>query len=73
MSEFTSEQVMRAANEGADLILEGFDVTDREIDLVNLVVNAISSCLKNPNATLSDVASENYEADLEEIHGWWDW
>lgn len=73
MNDFDADQVMRAANDGADLVLSGFEVTDRETDLVNLVVNAISTCLTNPNATLDDVVSENYETDLDEIRGWWDW
>lgn len=76
---FSFDQVSRAANDGADLVTGGLDLGDRDRDLINIVVNAILSLLKNPAMTLDDVLNENWQADgddetaAEMVRSWWDW
>jgi hypothetical protein len=87
MDGLTREQVEKAVNAGADLVLDDDQIggSDRDRDLVNLVCNAILSLLDEPGLTLDEVIERNWdgeEADgdepaktaVEVVRGWWgDW
>lgn len=69
---YTLEQVSKAVNAGADLVQDGLGLTgDRDWDLINLLVNAAIVKLENESADLDDVIRECFEADPEEVRGWW--
>jgi len=69
-----SEALMTAVNAAADLVHDGLGLGDRDMDVLNLVVNATATLIDNPDATLDDVITEQYSTDPEELRGWWgDW
>lgn len=71
---FSLEELSTAANEGADLVLGGLDLDDRDTDLINLVVNAIVTVAKDPMVDdLDTVIETNYETPADEVRSWWDW
>ncbi|MCS0601121.1 hypothetical protein NX794_07735 [Streptomyces sp. LP11] len=71
---FTLEQLTDAANGGADLVLDGLDLGDRDRDLINLVVNAIVTVGEDPLVDdLDTVIETQYETSPEEVRSWWDW
>jgi hypothetical protein len=59
---WTDEEVTKAMNAGADRVLddEGTGLSDRDRDLINLVVNAQGYVLDHPDATLDDVIEATY-------------
>lgn len=66
---FTRDQVEAAWNAGADMVLQDDDLQlgGRDADLVNLVCNAIGTCLDNPGTDdLDDVILANYDPELDE-------
>lgn len=65
---FTRDQVEAAWNAGAELVLQDEDLqlSDRDTDLVNLVCNAIGTCLDNPETdSLDTVVLSNYDPDVD--------
>jgi hypothetical protein len=72
----TREEVMRVANEAANLIIEemgwGNDAT-READAVNLLVNVFGAMLDNPDTTVDAVMDGGYEGGAEGVRSWWGW
>lgn len=68
---YTREQVSEAVNVGADLVRDDLDVGDRDIDLINLVVNAALTLLDEPSLSLDDVIKRCYDAEPAEVRGWW--
>ncbi|MFE5567037.1 hypothetical protein ACFQ68_18775 [Amycolatopsis japonica] len=74
MPPFTRDQVSRAVNDGADLVIDEVTTSDRDDDLINLVVNAALTRLDNPNADLDQVITECYDTAPSEVRSWWsDW
>jgi hypothetical protein len=69
---YTCDQISEAVNAGADLVLSEFDLGDRDMDLLNLVVNAAMTVLDKPDADMDYVAAECYSEPLDEIKSWWD-
>ena len=69
MAGFTREQISRAVNAGAELVLDSLLLGERDEDLIDLVVNAALSKLDNPEVDLDAVVQEHYSEDLR---GWWD-
>lgn len=69
---FIRGQVSQAVNEGADLVIEGLELDERDTDLVNLVVNAVMARLDAGNGALDldDVIRESYDEDPAEVRGW---
>lgn len=69
---YTRADVSRAVNAGADLVLEDFDASEQDRDLVNIIVNAALTLLDKPDATLAEVIEENYgDEDPDEVRSWW--
>lgn len=68
---YTREQVSEAVNAGADLVRDGLDAGDRDIDLINLIVNAALTLLGEPGLSLDDVIRRCYDTDPAEVRGWW--
>lgn len=70
---FTSEQVSRAVNDGADLVLHSLvGNNERDSDLLGLAVNAIMELLDHPEGVeLDEVIERNYEVTPAELRGWW--
>jgi hypothetical protein len=65
---FTRDEVSTAVNAGVQLILDDNEISlsDRDYDLVNLVVNAGLSMLDNPPPrTPDEVIERNYQPDLK--------
>jgi hypothetical protein len=65
---FTREQVETAWNAGADLVLQDDDLQlgGRDTDLVNLVCNAIGTCLDHPETdSLETVILANYDPETD--------
>lgn len=62
-------EVMRIANHAVDMVADDLDLSDSGArDVVNLVVNAIGSLLRNPDtASLDQVIRDNYSEDSEEV------
>lgn len=69
---YTRDQVAAAVNAGADLVNadEDFYISDRMLDVINLIVNAQLSLLDDPGLTLDEVIEKNYEADPATVRGW---
>jgi hypothetical protein len=66
---FTRDQVETAWNAGAELVLQDDELglSDSETDLVNLVCNAIGTCLDHPETdSLSRVILANYDPELDD-------
>ncbi len=72
---FTYEQVAKAVNDGADLVVLGLaGLGDMEHDLINLVVNAALTKLEHPRTrTLDGVIRVNYSDSPRQVRSWWDW
>lgn len=66
---FTREQISRAVNAGAELVVAALLLGERDEDLIDLVVNAALSKLDNPEVDLDAVVHEHYS---EDPRGWWD-
>jgi hypothetical protein len=81
LDEFIQGVASRAINTGADLVIDGLDLGERDSDLVNIVANAIGHALRNPDVTeLDDVLNANwqceddqYETAAQWVRSWWDW
>ena len=69
MADFTREQLSRAVNDGAELVLDALLLGERDEDLITLVVNAALSKLDNPEVDLDAVIQDHYS---EDPRGWWD-
>jgi hypothetical protein len=69
---YSRDEISHAVNAGADLVLTEFDLGDRDMDVLNLVVNAALTVLDKPDATMNDVAECCYSESLDEIRAWWD-
>ena len=64
-------QVMAAANQAADMVIEELQLPDCGArDIVNLVVNALGTLLEDPAASLDKVIRDNYGEDPEEVLSW---
>ncbi|OZM70738.1 hypothetical protein CFN78_24040 [Amycolatopsis antarctica] len=68
---FTRDQVSRAVNDGADLVIDEVTTSDRDDDLINLVVNAALTRLNNPTADLEQVVTECYDTGPSDVRSWW--
>jgi hypothetical protein len=78
---YSREDVSRAVNAGADLVLQdgGFYLDEgRDWSLVNLVANAALSLLDDPGMSLDDVIGANWQerdedgndVTVETVRGW---
>jgi hypothetical protein len=69
---YTYDEVMGIANKAANLVTDELDLPDcGRRDVVNLVVNAIGSLMRNPEtASLDEVIADNYSAEPEEVRDW---
>ncbi|PRH79382.1 hypothetical protein C6N75_09875 [Streptomyces solincola] len=67
------DDVVSALNDAADGIRDGLDLSDRDSDLINLMVNVAAATLKQPGISLDEAIRKEYELDPEEVRGWWDW
>lgn len=66
---FTRKQVETAWNAGAELVLQDsrLQLSGRDTDLVNLVCNAIGTCLDHPETSnLDAVILANYDPETED-------
>lgn len=68
--EYTREQVSTAVNAAADLVRDSLDLSDRDGDLVNLIVNAALTLLDEPGLSLDDAIRLCYETDPAEVRDW---
>ncbi|MFE3579316.1 hypothetical protein [Streptomyces vinaceus] len=68
---WTREDISSAVNAGVDLVADELTGSERDQDLMNMVVNAVMHILENPNASLDDVIRENYEEEPEGVRSWW--
>ncbi|KAA9159442.1 hypothetical protein FPZ12_020280 [Amycolatopsis acidicola] len=70
----TRDQVSCAINDGADLVINELTTSDRDHDLINLVVNAALTRLDSPAADLDQVITACYDSDPADVRSWWgDW
>lgn len=67
------ERVTCAVNTGADAITAALDLSDRDTDVVNLIVNAIITCIDHPDANFDDIVTTNYSETPDQVRAWWDW
>jgi hypothetical protein len=71
---FTGEEVCEAVNRGAELVVhdDGLWLSDRDHDLINLLVNVIGSALDHPGdgLTLDKAIEDSYGADPAEVRSW---
>ncbi|MEV8022470.1 hypothetical protein AB0O76_40495 [Streptomyces sp. NPDC086554] len=68
---WTREDISNAVNNGADLVADELTGSERDTDLMNMVVNAVMTLLDNPHYTLDEVITECYDEDPEEVRSWW--
>lgn len=70
---YTREQISRAVNDGADLVLQELAGDgERDTDLINMVVNSVLELLDHPEGMdLDEVIRRNYETSPEEVRSWW--
>lgn len=68
---YSREQVSEAVNAGADLVRDDLDVDGRDVDLINLIVNAALTLLDEPGLSLDDVIKRCYDTEPAEVRGWW--
>lgn len=66
-------EIQRAANAGADLVVDGLGLGERDSDLFGLVVCAMMTLLEEPEADLDKVIADNWELgpDDENPRNWW--
>src|SRR5258707_9836355 len=65
---YTREQVMAAANQAADMVIDELQLPACGArDIVNLVVNALGTLLEESTASLDDVIWDNYSEDPQVI------
>ena len=68
---YTYRQVLSAANQAAEMVIGELELPDCGArDIVNLVVNALGTLLKEPTASLDDVIWDNYSEDPQVIRSW---
>ncbi|AIG81312.1 Hypothetical protein AJAP_42725 (plasmid) [Amycolatopsis japonica] len=70
---FTRKRIEKAVHGGRDLVDEELTLTDRDSDLLDLVVNAILTRLDDPKVDFDGVVEECYEATPKTVRSWWDW
>ncbi|MEH6373672.1 hypothetical protein V7793_04830 [Streptomyces sp. KLMMK] len=68
---WTREDISNAVNNGVDLVVDELTGSERDSDLMNMVVNAVMTLLENPHYTLDEVITECYDEDPEEVRSWW--
>lgn len=68
---WTRDEVGKAMNAGADLVLDDFDSGDRDRDFANAIVNAAMGVLDNPEVTMTEVIKESYSDPPDEVRSWW--
>lgn len=68
---YTTDEILKALNRAADDICEAADLPDSGTrDALNLLVNAASTYLKDPDTSLAQAAEDCYDTPLSEILGW---
>ncbi|MEU1071580.1 MULTISPECIES: hypothetical protein [unclassified Streptomyces] len=67
---WTREDISNAVNNGVDLVLDELG-SERDTDLMNMVVNSVMTLLENPHYTLDEVITECYDEEPEEVRSWW--
>lgn len=65
--------VRDTVNAGADLVIDWLSLSDRDNDLINLVVNASVYVAERGDATMEDVIRTNYDEDPDDVRAWWNW
>jgi hypothetical protein len=69
----TKQLIADVVNIAADDVIEFVDVnfTDRDRDLVNLLVNVVvHRLLHDEDAEVSEIIADYYESDAEEVLSW---
>ncbi|MEV0443867.1 hypothetical protein AB0I84_02000 [Streptomyces spectabilis] len=71
----TLDRVEDLVNYGADIVLDGLDLGDRDSDLLGLAVVSMMHLLREDKsgAELDDVIRAHYESTPDEVRDWWDW
>lgn len=72
LKQVTVTDAVAALNRAASDIEDAIDVSDREIDLMNLLINATAEYVSGTASNLREVADLSYSLPWEEIVGWFD-
>jgi hypothetical protein len=69
---YTHGQIATAADLAIELLFDdpGISLTNRDRDLLNLMVNATQTALANAAVTLEQVIVSCYDTDPEEVLSW---
>ncbi|QLE71132.1 hypothetical protein FGW37_05505 [Streptomyces rectiverticillatus] len=70
-AKYTRDAVSTAVNAAADMVRDELSAGERDIDLINMIVNATLTLLDRPNVSLDGVIGENYDTSPEEVRSWW--
>jgi hypothetical protein len=70
--EYERVQAREALNNAVDAIVEAITGSDRDTDLLNLVVNVALSYLDGTAETVADAIQANYSETPETVLGWFD-
>ena len=71
---YTRDEVIDLVSKAADLVSSDIYICgEREVDVINLVVNATGSIMDYGELTLNDVMDENYKGGAATVRQWWDW
>jgi hypothetical protein len=75
---YTREEVVAAVKAGADLVNQDGQIggSDRDMDLIDLVCNAILTLIDEPGMTLDQVIERNWDGQggqtpVQKVRGWW--
>lgn len=68
---YTEDKVRAAAKGAAAMLAQEISGSERDEDLIRLMVEATLRLLHNPDATFADVAEHGYQLPPQEIKSWW--
>ncbi|MFJ6183747.1 hypothetical protein [Streptomyces sp. NPDC092295] len=69
---YSRDEVDLALNAGADLVIDGLDLGERDGDLKGLIISAVLTVLDAPRVDdLDEVLRRNYTTPPEEVRDWW--
>jgi hypothetical protein len=68
---YTRHSISQAVNDAVELVKEELGLhSERDDNLLNLVVNSSLHRLDNPDASLDEVITANYDHTPEQVRGW---
>jgi hypothetical protein len=67
----TLANVEKALVTAEDLLVQGLDLGERDVDLIGLLQNAVLTALEDSATSLDDVIRTHYSETPDQIREWW--